>query len=331
MLIIAEIGQAHEGSLGMAHSYIEALATTGVNAVKFQTHIAEAESSAFESFRVPFSYEDGTRYEYWKRMEFTDEQWAGLKEHAEKCNLEFISSPFSVAAVELLEQVGVRRYKIGSGEVLNFLMLARIAHTGKPIMLSSGMSSFLELDETVSFLKGFGNELSILQCNTEYPTPPERLGLNVLPELIKRYNVPVGLSDHSGFIYPSIAAVALGACILEVHCTFDKKMFGPDARSSLTIREIEELVKGVRMIETSLQNQIDKNDTTRFKEMKILFGKSLAVNKALKKGTILAITDLESKKPGDKGISAARFREVVGKRMARDIEQWDFLTEKDIE
>src|SRR6476620_1801526 len=129
-MIIAEIAQAHEGSLGIAHSYIDALKPTGVNVVKFQTHIAAAESSAFEPFRVKFSFEDETRYDYWKRMEFTPEQWAGLKKHCEDCGLEFISSPFSNAAVDLLESLNVKRYKIGSGEVTNRLMMEKIAKTG---------------------------------------------------------------------------------------------------------------------------------------------------------------------------------------------------------
>ena len=129
--IIAEIGQAHEGSLGIAHSYIDALFDAGVTAIKWQIHIAEAESSIHEPFRVKFSYEDKTRFDYWKRMEFTPEQWNGLKKHCETKGLEFISSPFSNAAVELVEKIGVKRYKVGSGEVSNFLMLEQIAKTGK--------------------------------------------------------------------------------------------------------------------------------------------------------------------------------------------------------
>ena len=142
--LIAEIGQAHDGSLGILHSYIDAVATTGVDAIKFQTHIAEAESSAAEPFRVNFSYEDATRYDYWHRMSFTKAQWIEIKKHCEEVGLEFMSSPFSQSAVDLLEEIDVKRYKIGSGEVNNFLMLEKIAKTGKPIILSSGMSSFVE-------------------------------------------------------------------------------------------------------------------------------------------------------------------------------------------
>ena len=131
LFIIAEIAQAHDGSLGLLHSYIDALAETGVDAVKFQTHIAAAESSEFEQFRVPFSYVDKTRFDYWKRMEFTAEQWGGIKQHCENRGVEFISSPFSIAAVELLEKLNVKRYKIGSGEVSNTLLLDRIAPNKK--------------------------------------------------------------------------------------------------------------------------------------------------------------------------------------------------------
>ena len=186
MYIIAEIAQAHEGSLGIAHSYIDALAGTGVHAVKFQTHIAHAESSIYEPFRVNFSYEDATRYDYWKRMEFTPEQWAGIKAHCQEKGLEFISSPFSCAAVDLLEQLGVNKYKIGSGEVNNLLMLEKIAHTNKDIILSSGMSSLSELDSTISFLKPFGNNLSVLQCTTAYPTAPGQWGLGMIPVMKER-------------------------------------------------------------------------------------------------------------------------------------------------
>lgn len=329
--IIVEIGQAHDGSLGIAHSFIDALAHTGINAIKFQTHIAEAESSSYESFRVNFSYEDNTRYDYWRRMEFSAEQWVGLKNHADDSGLEFMSSPFSIQAVELLEKLGVRRYKIGSGEVTNFLMLEKIARTGKPVLLSTGMSSYDELDESVSFFKKHRNDLAILQCNTEYPTPPERLGLNVITELKQRYKLPVGLSDHSGSLYPSIAAVSLGATIVEVHCTFDREMFGPDSKASLTISEIKELVKGIRMVEASLNAPVDKNDVAKFGSIKTMFGKSLAVNKPLKKGSVLMFDDLESKKPGDRGIPAKSYESAVGKRLTRDLAQWDFVTEKDIE
>ncbi len=279
--IIAEIAQAHDGSLGTAHAYIDALSKTGVHAIKFQTHIAEAESSIYEPFRVKFSKQDKTRFDYWKRMEFTLEQWKELKAHCNEVGLEFMSSPFSNAAVDVLEEVGVNRYKIGSGEVTNFLLLEKIAQTKKPVILSSGMSSYEELDKAVDFLKSKDVEYSILQCTTSYPTQPEQYGLNVISELKKRYNVPVGFSDHSAKLETCVAAVALGAEILEFHAVFNKQQFGPDVTSSLTIDDISVLVTSVNNIEKALQHPVNKNDNSSFKNLKSIFEKSLAINKDL--------------------------------------------------
>jgi len=331
VFIIAEIAQAHDGSLGIAHSYIDALKKTGVNAIKFQTHIAEAESSEHEAFRVNFSYEDNSRFDYWKRMEFTFEQWQGLKRHCDDLELEFISSPFSLAAVDLLENLNVNKYKIGSGEISNLLMLQKIARTKKEIILSSGMSSIHELSETIKFLKPFGNQLSLLQCTTAYPTKPHEWGLGLIQELKSRFGLRTGFSDHSGDIYACLAAATLGAEILEFHAVFDQNMFGPDAQASITINRIAELVHGVRQIETALNHHLDKNDVDKFAENKILFGKSIAVNKTINKGETLTIHDLESKKPGNKGIAAKDFESVIGRKLKHDLAQWSFLTENDIE
>ena len=326
---IAEIAQAHNGSIDKAHDYIEALATTGVDAVKFQTHIAKAESSAHEPFRVKFS-DDKTRFDYWKRMEFTLKGWQGLKAHCDSAGVEFMSSPFSNKAVDLLEKIGVKRYKIGSGEVNNRLLLQKIVKTGKPIILSSGMSSFNELDQTVQFLKDAKADFSILQCTTSYPTKPQDYGLNVIRELKKRYKVPVGFSDHSARIETGIAAVALGAEILEFHAVFSRNDFGPDATSSLEIDEIKNLVKSVQNLAKAIKNPVDKADNSSFNDLKAIFEKSLAVNKDLPKGHILKFEDLEAKKPKGYGLEASLFKDVMGKKLVRELKQWDFLNENDL-
>ena len=328
--IIAEIGQAHEGSLGVLYSYIDAIALTGVDAVKFQMHIAEAESSEHEPFRVKFSLEDETRFDYWKRMGFTLNQWKGIKKRCDEVGLDFICSPFSNLAVNWLEEIGVECYKVGSGEVNNFLILEKIAQTGKPVILSSGMSSYEELDKTVVFLKERKVEFSILQCTTAYPTQPEQYGLNVIQELKNRYNVPIGFSDHSAKIETCIAATVLGASILEFHVVFDRQLFGPDSKSSLTISETKDLVIGVRNIATALSNNIDKNNIDAFTSLKQIFEKSLAVNKDLPKNHILTFDDLESKKPKGFGIDASRFQELIGKTLNKDLKQWNFLNEEDL-
>jgi len=330
LFIIVEIAQAHDGSLGMAHSYIDAVAKTGCDAIKFQTHIAAAESSIYEPFRVKFSKQDKTRFDYWKRMEFTLVQWKEIKKHCDEVGLEFISSPFSNAAVDLLEEIGVKRYKIGSGEVNNFVLLEKIAQTGKPVIISSGMSSYDELDKTIAFLKSRNVSYSILQCTTAYPTKPEEFGLNVIPELKKRYKVSVGFSDHSSTIETCIAATTLGAEILEFHVVFDKEMFGPDTKASLTIDETITLVKAVKNIETALKNPIDKNDNSKFSDLKQIFEKSLAINKDLKKGHSITFSDLETKKPKGYGILASEYENVLGKKLNKDLSQWSFLNDNDL-
>ena len=329
--IIAEIAQAHDGSLGILHSYIDALSTTGVDAVKFQTHIAEAESSEFEQFRVNFSYVDKTRFDYWKRMEFTLEQWKQIKQHCNEKGLEFMSSPFSNKAVDYLEEIGVNQYKVGSGEISNLLLLNRLSETGKPVILSSGLSDWKELDLAVNFLQSKNTNVSILQCTTQYPTTPENWGLNVITELKARYNLPTGYSDHSGTTTACLAAASLGAEVLEFNVTFDKRMFGPDASSSLTIDEVKQVVTGVRQIETALSTPIAKEIDESKKVVKTMFGKSLATNRDLKSGDILKLEFLEGKKPGDKGISAAEFQTIIGKKLTKDKKQWDFINKEDIE
>ncbi|MGB0776449.1 MAG: N-acetylneuraminate synthase family protein [Flavobacteriaceae bacterium] len=329
-MIIVEIGQAHNGSLGRVHAYIDAIAKTGVDAIKFQTHIAEAESSIYEPFRVKFSSQDSSRMDYWKRMEFTLEQWKEIKSHCDEVGLEFMSSPFSLAAIDLLEEVGVKRYKIGSGEVSNFLLLDKLVKTNKPLIISSGMSSFEELDDTVNFLKSRKASFSLMQCTTEYPTQPRNYGLNVIQEMKERYGVEIGYSDHSADIGTCIAATALGADFLEVHAVFDKREFGPDVSSSLTIDEISTLVESAKKIKQGLKSPVNKNEIASFENVKNIFEKSLAVNKDLKSGHILSIDDLESKKPKGFGINAKEYQTIIGKSINKDMSKWDFLNYKDI-
>ncbi|MCH4551233.1 N-acetylneuraminate synthase family protein [Aestuariibaculum sp. L182] len=329
MKTIAEIGQAHDGSLELLYAYIDAVAITGADAVKFQTHIADAESSIYEPFRVKFS-EDKTRFDYWKRMEFSLTEWIDIGKYCKKQGLQFISSPFSNAAVDILEQAGVDIYKVGSGEVTNHLLLKKIIETGKPIIISSGMSSFEELDHTVAFLKQHKADFSILQCTTSYPTMPESYGLNVINELKLRYGVTVGFSDHSAKVATGIAAVALGAEILEFHVVLDRDQKGPDASSSLTIEESISLIASVKEIDTALTNPVNKYDNSSFSDLKQIFEKSLAVNKDVSKGHILQFGDLEAKKPKGYGINAGDYKKVIGRAINKNLNRWEFLNEQDL-
>lgn len=330
-LIIAEVAQAHDGSLGAAHAYIDAIADAGADAVKFQTHLAEAESTPHEPWRVKFSKQDATRYDYWKRIEFTEEQWLGLKQHADERNLIFLSSPFSIEAVDLLTRIGMDRWKIASGEVSNLPMLEHILKTKLPIMLSSGMSSLDELDIAVQLIRSQQVPYAVLQCTTAYPCPPEKIGLNMLEVLSQRYGCPYGLSDHSGVIYPSLAAVTLGATVIEIHVTFSKQSFGPDTLASLTFPELKQLVEGIRFIEKMKAHPVDKDSMAHEMEpLHQLFTKSIVAKIALPAGTILHSDHLAFKKPGT-GIPSAQLSSVLGRRLTRDIEADHLLGLSDIE
>jgi N-acetylneuraminate synthase len=329
-MIIAEVAQAHDGSLGMAHAFIDAAARAGADAIKFQTHIASAESTPGEPWRVKFSYQDVTRYDYWKRMGFDEAHWHGLKKHADERGLKFLSSPFSVEAVELLERVGVAAWKIASGEVSNAPMFERIAATGLPVLLSSGMSSLAEIDAAVALVKERGLPLTVLQCTSMYPTPPEKIGLNLIPFFRERYDCAVGLSDHSGTIYAGLAAAAIGIDVLEVHITLSREAFGPDVPASVTTTELAEMVKGIRFIETMNANPVDKEMMAQeLAPLRDLFTKSLVVRLDLPAGTVLTTEHLAIKKPGT-GIPAKRLNEVVGKRLRRAVTADELLQEQDL-
>jgi N,N'-diacetyllegionaminate synthase len=330
-LIVAEVAQAHDGSLGAAHAYIDAVARAGAHAVKFQTHIAAAESTAAEPWRVRFSPQDASRYDYWKRMEFTESQWRSLAEHAKNSRLLFLSSAFSTEAVELLDRLAVPAWKVGAGEIGNLFVIERMAATGRPVLLSSGMATWAELDRAVAAVRSRGAPVGVFQCTTAYPCPPEKLGLNILSMLRERYNCPVGLSDHSGTIYAGLAAAALGADMIEVHVTFSRECFGPDVPASITTAELSDLVRGVRFIETALANPVDKDALAAdSSELRSMFGKSVVAARDLAAGVVLACEHLALKKPGT-GLSPARLPELVGRTLKRAVTADTLLSEADLD
>jgi N-acetylneuraminate synthase len=314
--VIAEVGSVHDGSFGNAMKLIELAAECGADAVKFQTHIAAAETT--RDAPMPPYFKGEPRFDYFDRTGFSLAQWQVLKKHAEECNIEFISSPFSIAAVDLLERVGVHRYKIPSGEVTNLPMLEAIARTSKQVLLSSGMSSWSELDAAVEAIRRHSPDLVVMQCTSAYPCPEERVGLNVIPAIAKRYGVPVGYSDHTRDNVAAFAAAACGASMIEKHLTFSRKMYGSDAANASEPAQFMELVKGLRAIAVMNANPVDKDDLAPFRDMKRIFEKSIVAAVEIPKGAILTADMLTVKKPGN-GIAPARMSEIIGRRTARTI------------
>ena len=315
MRIIAEIGSVHDGSFGNAVKLIEVAAACGADTVKFQTHIAEAETLV--DAPMPSYFTGEPRMAYFRRTGFTIAQWNELRAACERCGVEFLSSPFSLEAVDLLEQVGVAAYKVPSGEVTNLPLLEKIAYTGKPALLSSGMSNWAELDAAVAVLR-HGGPLTILQCVSAYPCPPEAVGLNVLAEMRARYLLPVGFSDHTQGSAAAFAAATLGAVVIEKHFSFSRLMYGSDAANAMEPDDFRAFTQGLRDIWAMLSHPIDKNDTAPFKEMKLIFEKSVVSARGLSAGHIVTESDLAFKKPGD-GIPAARWRELLGKRVVSSL------------
>ena len=327
--IIGEVAQAHDGSLGAAHAYIDVIAKSGADAVKFQTHIAAAESTAGEPWRVPFSFQDESRYAYWKRMEFTEDQWLGLKRHAEDKNIEFLSSPFSIEAAKMLRRIGVRAWKVASGEMSNPQLFNYLLDTRLPILLSTGMSTLHEVDTAVAHVQAAEIEIAVMQCTSMYPCPAEKVGLNMIPYYRQRYRCAVGLSDHSATIFPCLAAASIGVDALEVHVTFSRDCFGPDVATSVTGEEFGTMIRGVRFIEEMRNHTVVKDELAKeLAPVRVLFTKSVVATIDLPSGAVLTAECLTVKKPGT-GIPAERLSSIIGRRVRRPIAAGEMLNPLD--
>ncbi|NQU55893.1 MAG: N-acetylneuraminate synthase family protein [Rhodospirillales bacterium] len=313
--IIAEIGSVHDGSFGNACKLIEAGAGAGADAVKFQTHIAAAET--INDAPMPPYFVGEPRFEYFERTGFSLEQWRALKDVCGKNGVTFLSSPFSLEAVELLEDVGVDAYKVPSGEVTNIPLLKRIAETGKPVLLSSGMSDWAELDAAMAALEP-GGSVTVMQCTTAYPCPPEQVGLNVIGEMRERYGGAVGYSDHTLGFAAGVAAATLGATVIEKHFTLSKLMYGSDAAHSMEPKDFQRYCEAVREAGAMAAVSVDKNDVTAYRDMKRIFEKSIVAARPIPAGSIMTSDDLAFKKPGD-GIRAARYETVIGRTVKADL------------
>jgi N,N'-diacetyllegionaminate synthase len=245
--IIAEVGLAHDGSLSQAHAYVDAIKAAGADAAKFQCHTGDPATE----WRVePKWKQDEDRQAYWSRTGFTVPEWWGLKTHCDEIGVDFLCSPFSVRAVKILD-LFVNAWKVPSGKITDTALLDAIGQTRKPVLLSTGMCSLDELNDALHRLSTWDCSTVVLQCVTAYPCSPAEVGLQML-------TVWDGLSDHSGTIYPGIAAAALGCQVLEVHVCWSKDMGGFDTAASITTAQLAELVRGVRFVEQAMQ-PVDKD------------------------------------------------------------------------
>ena len=249
--IMAEVGLAHDGSLTQAHAYVNAIKRAGADAAKFQCHLGDPTTE----WRVVLGWQrNETRQEYWERTAFTAEEWHGIAAHCRDLGLEFVCSPFSAKSVPFLDGL-VRLWKIPSGRVADDALLSAVAATGKPVLLSTGMSTARESQNALERLLDAGCPVGLMQCTSAYPTPPERVGLS----RVAKWG---GLSDHSGTVFPGIAAAALGCQVLEVHVCFSRDQGGLDTAASVTTTELKQLVEGVRFVEAAIK-PVDKDAQAR--------------------------------------------------------------------
>lgn len=317
IFIVAEIGSVHDGSFGNALNLIKIAKECGADAIKFQTHIPEHET--LKSAPNPAHFKTEKRFNYFKRTSFSLQQYKILNKTAKQNGIIFMSSPFSIEAVDILKKINMKIYKIPSGEVTNIPLLEKIKKTRKEIFLSTGMSNWREINDAYKILKK--NKITIMQCTSTYPCRPEDAGINILNDLKKRYKCSLGFSDHTQGCEAAIMAINNGASVIEKHLTFSKKMYGSDAKFAMEIPEFKEYCKSLRKAEILVNYQVDKNLIVRkLKDTRNVFFKSIVSKVNIPKGKIIKMADLAFKKPGH-GIPTKFYKKFLGKKANKTIKK----------
>jgi N-acetylneuraminate synthase/N,N'-diacetyllegionaminate synthase len=328
-LVIAEIGVNHNGDLSLAREMIAAARDTGVDVVKFQTY--KADEVMTDQTPLANYMKDGDRnfLELARRLELTFDDTLSLQAYANDLGIEFLSSPFDVPSCEFLGTLGMRRLKIPSGETVNPFLLRAAAATKLPLIVSTGMATVAEVRRSLDYLKRHeSGPVTLLHCTTQYPAEPQFCNLRAMGTMAREFGLPVGYSDHTPGIEISLAAVALGATVIEKHFTLDKKLPGPDQEASLEPQEFRVLVNGIRNINAALGDGEKRPWPVELEVAKVA-RKSIVTARAMLKGHVLADTDLTAKRPGT-GIAAMEVEQVVGRTLMRDVAenvllQWDDL------
>ena len=320
ILIIAEAGVNHNGSLAMAKQLADAAKAAGADIVKFQTAKPELVISRFAEkaeYQKAETGEAESQLEMCKRIHLTFDEHARLKEYCDSIGIAYLSTPFDLDSIDFLEQLGTPLWKVPSGEITNLPYLEKIAATKKPVILSTGMSVLSEIEDALSVLEdGGAGPITLLHCNTEYPTPIEDANLLAMQDLREQFGLPVGYSDHTAGIEADIAAAALGAVVIEKHFTLDKALPGPDHKASLSPEELTAMVAAVRKTELALGDG-RKHVTESEAKNKPIARKSILAKRDIKKGETFTPENLTVKRPGD-GISPMRWYDVLGKTAKRD-------------
>lgn len=318
--IIAEAGVNHNGDINIAKRLVDAAATAGADAVKFQTFQAQnlvCKSAKKAEYQLETTEQSETQYQMLKKLELTEEMHRELISYCNAQGIQFLSTPFDVNSVELLERYQIPIMKIPSGEITNYPYLKKIGSTKKKVILSTGMSTLDEVKSAVKVLQDNGTtDIVVLHCNTEYPTPMSDVNLRAMVTLQKELGLNVGYSDHTNGIEAAIAAVALGACVIEKHFTLDRTMEGPDHKASLEPGELRAMIAAVRNVERALGDG-EKRPSDSEKRNIVIVRKSIVAKRDIAIGETLSEENITTKRPGT-GISPMEWNNVIGKTATRN-------------
>ncbi|MGI0057290.1 MAG: N-acetylneuraminate synthase family protein [Nitrosarchaeum sp.] len=326
VFVIAEAGINHNGSLNIAKKMVKAAKKSGADCIKFQTHIAEKEM--IKTDIRPGNISKKTLWNIIKNSELTENDERKIQQYCKENKILFLSTPFSIDAIERLEKIKMPAYKIGSGELTNLPFLQRIAKTKKPVILSTGMSTMNEVKKSVSLFKKYKSPLILLQTTSVYPSDYQDIRLGLIEKYQNMFRVPVGISDHSIGIYIALGAVAKGACIVEKHFTLDKKMPGPDQKLSLEPNELRELVKGCKAVKLALG---DKKTILKKEKLILKFARESVVSiKSITKNEVFSEKNISTKRPGTGHIPASKYYKIIGRKAKRNISRDKQLTWHDV-
>jgi N,N'-diacetyllegionaminate synthase len=318
--IIAEAGVNHNGKIELAKKMIDVAKIAGVDAIKFQTFKSEklvSQRAQKAEYQAKETGSEETQLDMLKKLELSYEEFTQLAEYCKEVGIEFLSTPFDMDSIDFLDDLGINLFKLPSGEITNTPFLIKVAKLGKPIILSTGMSNIKDIELALKTLKDNGaRDISLLHCNTQYPTPFEDVNLRAMKTIKDTFGLPTGYSDHTIGNEVSIAAVALGAQIIEKHFTLDKDMEGPDHKASMSSEELISFVKSIRNVENALGSSEKKLSPSEAQNI-VAARKSLVANMAIKKGEIFTELNLAVKRPGN-GISPVKWFEVLGTTAKRN-------------
>lgn len=325
--IIAEAGDNHNGDFNTALKLVDVAKRAGADCVKFQTFVTEEIISKYAEmaeYQKKNTGKEESQFEMVKRLELSFDEFRKIKEYCDRVGIQFLSTPFDLKSVDFLNELGVPFFKIPSGEITNYPYLIKIAHTGKPVVMSTGMCEPDEILAAINVLEKNGSgEITLLHCNTEYPTPLKDVNLYAMRTMKKMFGKKVGYSDHTKGIEVPVAAVALGACVIEKHFTLDKNMPGPDHKASLEPDELGRMVKNIRNIEIALGDGVKRVSESERKNIAIA-RKSIVARRNIQEGKILTEENLAVKRPGT-GINPMQWMEVLGTRAVRDFKEDELI------